>query len=355
MLTKEFDGDLVTSLFKDSNGNLWVSCRSGNIRVISPDGHVSAILYQGNEKKTFDKEVYSFTEDSKGNIWLGTLNGLYQAISPFHESPAYVSKDVFMSEFSIYALFTDRQGTIWIGPYYGEVRYFNPETDNYTLYASKENDPASLHGVVLGDMVEDKEGYLYVSSEGSGVNIIAPDGMHIRHLTVGSHQLPHNKIRALYYDQAYDRLYIGTYMEGIVFYDRKKDRVYPVVQDSLVNRYQKIIEKIIPYDDYLILLTQDGLFKMDRATTVITPLFMEKKLRDLSAGISRTIYLDDRKVLWIASLNSGLFTVDMKQFRLLSFYGNGLSTESVIPSPVISICGNSKQGIFFATLKSGIL
>ncbi|MDD3063224.1 MAG: helix-turn-helix domain-containing protein [Massilibacteroides sp.] len=355
VLTKDFEGDLITSLFKDSSGNLWVSCRSGRIRVLRSDGRVSALVYQGNGNKPFEKEAYCFAEDSKGSIWLGTLNGLYQVIPPFRESPAYVLKEAFMSEFSIYALYTDRQGTIWIGPYYGEVRYFNPETDNYTLYASKENDPAYLHGVVLGDIVEDSDGYLYVSSEGSGVNVITPDGMHIRHLTMASHRLPHNKIRAMYYDQVYDRLYIGTYMEGLVFYDRKKDRIYPVVQDSLTNRYQKIIEKIIPFDDYLILLTQDGLFKIDRVTTVITPLFMEKRLRELSAGISRTIYLDDRNVLWIASLTSGLFTVDMKHSRLLSFYGNGLSAESAIPSPVISLCGNSKQGIFLATLKSGVL
>lgn len=354
ILSDYFADETISCLFKDSKGNLWVSSRSGNIRIVRPNGHVSTLIYKDSDR-LFEREAFSFTEDSKGSIWLGTLNGLYQVTPPLREAPAQVDKTAFMSEFSIYALYTDRQGTIWIGSYYGEVRYFNPESDNYTLYTSKETDPAQLHGVVLGDIVEDSDGYLYVSSEGSGVNVISPDRSEFHHLTVASHKLPHDKIRAMYFDSQYNRLYISSYMEGLVYYERATDRIYPVLQDSLTTRYQRIIEEIIPYGNALILLTQDGLFKMDRHTTRIVPLFNDPELKRLSSGITRTIYLDDRNVLWISSLQNGLFTVDMNNSRLLSSYGDGLREGSIIPSPVISICGDSRRGIYFATLKSGVL
>ncbi|MDD4514336.1 two-component regulator propeller domain-containing protein [Massilibacteroides sp.] len=355
ILSGYFENDVVGSLFKDSNENMWVSCRSKNIRIINSNGNISTLVYKKDLQTQFEKDAYCFTEDSKGNIWLGTLNGIYQVVPPLHGAPAQVLNDVFLPEFSIYALYTDKQGTIWIGPYYGEVRCFNPETDNYTLYSSKENEPSYLHGVVLGDIVEDNDGYLYVASEGSGINVISPDRVTIKHITVASHNLPHDKVRSLFYDSQYDRLYIGTYMEGLVYYDRKTDKVYRVNSKTLTTRYQNIIEEIISYRDYLIFLTQDGLFKMDRKTMIISPLFKEKDLAELSSGISRTIYLDDRDVLWISSLNSGLFTVDMKTLKVLSFYGDGLKKESIIPSAVISICGNSREGLYFATLKSGVL
>lgn len=354
VLAKYFEDNSISCLFKDSKNNLWVSSRTNTTHIIRPNGYVAPLIYKKNAR-TFEHEVYSFTEDSKGKVWLGTLNGLYQVIPPLSETPALVEQEVLMAEFSIYALYTDQQGTIWIGPYYGEVRYFNPETDNYTLYISRENDPTCIHGVVLGDILEDTDDYLYISSEGSGVNIISPDRSEIRHLTVGSHQLPHDKIRSMYFDPKYKRLYIGTYMEGLVYYDRITDRVYPVQQDSLTTRYQRIIEEIIPYGESLILLTQDGLFKMDRQTKRIVPLFADPELRKLSSGITRTIYLDDRNVLWVSSLTNGLFTVDMNNLQLLANYGDGLRNQSVIPSPVISICGNSKEGLYFATLKSGVL
>lgn len=355
ILSVYFENDQINAIYKDTNGNMWVSGRSKPIRVVRPDGHVSTLVYENRVNTPFENEAYCFTEDSKGAIWLGTLNGIYQVIPPRRELPAYVLDDVFMPEFSIYALHTDKQGTIWIGPYYGEVRYFNPETDNYSLYSSDEKKPNHLRGVVLGEIVEDREGYMYVASEGSGVNVISPDRTQIRHITVASHRLPHDKIRSLYYDTESDRLYIGTYMESLVYYDRKTDRIYPVEDKLLTSRHERIIEEIIPYNDCLILLTQDGLFKMDRKTTLVTPLFADEKLTELSAGISRTIYLDDRNVLWVSSLNSGLFTVDMRTGKVLSFYGDGLSEGSVIPSTVNYICGNSKQGLFFSTLRSGAL
>lgn len=355
ILAHYFKGDVISGLFKDSNGNLWVSSYSKNVNIIRPNGHVSSLVYDSQGERPFESEAYSFTEDSKGNVWIGTLNGIYQVIPPLREAPARVLEDVYMAEFSIYDLFTDRQGTIWIGSYYGEVKYFNPETDNYTLFSSNENESHYLHGVVLGDIVEDQEGFLYVSSEGSGVNIISPDRKNIKHLTMASHNLPHDKIRSLYYDSRYNRLYIGTYMEGLVYYDRKTDRIHNVKEDSLSTRHQKIIEKIIPFDDHLILLTQDGLFKLNRATLLVSPLFDDVKLRELTAGITRTIFLDDRNTLWVSSLRNGLFTIDMNSRKVLEFYGDGLSPESQIPSAVISICGNSKQGFFFATLKSGVL
>lgn len=354
ILSSYFEGSSISCLFKDSNGNLWVSSRTGTTRIIRPNGHVTTLVYKNNAQP-FVHEAYSFAEDSKGMIWLGTLNGLYQVTPPLREAPALVEQEVFMAEFSIYALYTDRQGTIWIGPYYGEVRYFNPETDNYTLYISRENDPNSIHGVVLGDILEDTDDYLYISSEGSGVNLVSPDRSEIRHLTVASHKLPHDKIRSMYFDSKYKQLYIGTYMEGLVYYDRTTDQVYPVQQDSLKTRYQRIIEEIIPYGESLILLTQDGLFKMNRQTKHIVPLFNDSELRKLSSGITRTIYLDDRNVLWVSSLLNGLFTVDMNNSQLLASYGDGLRDKTLIPSPVINICGNSKQGLYFATLKSGVL
>ncbi len=354
ILSGYFEDDAISFLYKDSKGNAWVSCRSKNIRIIKPNGSISTLSYEGSGK-AFENEAYSFTEDSKGDVWIGTLNGLFQVFSTHNDNSPVVSNAAFMTEFSIYALYTDKQGTIWIGSYYGEVRYFNPETDNYTLYSSKENDPNQIHGVVLGDITEDQDGYLYVSSEGSGVNILSPNGLHIKHLTVESHKLPHDKIRSMYYDADHNRLYIGTYMEGLIYYERKTDRVYPVRQESLTTRYKRIIEKIIPYDNYLILLTQDGLFKLDRQTTEVSPLFDDEELNTLTAGITRTIYLDERNVLWVSSFTNGLYTINMNTSKLLNMYKTDLQEMNIPPNSIISICGNSKQGIYLAILKSGIL
>jgi len=346
-----FEADVINCLFKDSFGNIWISCRANQVQILQPNENIIPLL--NSDENPLNVEILCFTEDSKGIVWIGSYAGIYTIQPPIRDRKAIILQESIMSEASIFALYTDQQGTIWIGSYYGDVRYFNPETDNYTLYIGKEREAGFLHGMVLGDIVEDNEGNLYVASEGSGVNVIKYDRSEITQIT--SNYGSNNKIRSLFYDQEYNRLYIGSYMKGLSFINKNTDRQIEVKTDVFTSRYQQIIEDIILYENYLILSTQDGLFKIDRKSQVITPLFVEHELQDLCRGVARTIYLDDRNVLWVSSLDNGLFTIDMNTRKVLDFYGDGLKNKTVIPSAVISICGDSKHGLYFATLKSGIL
>ena len=81
-----------------------------------------------------------------------------------------------------------------------------------------------LHGTVIGSMAEDKEGNLYVASEGSGINVLNKNREVIRHITKTTHRLPDNKIRALWYDEQTDNLFISVYKNGLYVLDRKTGR-----------------------------------------------------------------------------------------------------------------------------------
>ena len=85
----------------------------------------------------------------------------------------------------------------------------------------------------------------------------------------------------------------------------------------------------------------------------ISYLFEDPELRKLCSGFIRTIHIDDRNILWVSTLKDGLFTIDISVERYIRSYHIG--PEGQIPSAVVSICGDSKQGLFFATSKSGLL
>jgi len=352
VISHAFETDVINSLFKDSYGNLWVSCRKNKVQIITPGGTLSPLPANKNTSKI--GEVLCFTEDSKGVIWIGSYNGIYTVQPPVRNKNAVAHNEPMMTEASIFALYTDKQGTIWVGSYYGDVHYFNPETDNYTLYIGKETEPGFLHGIVLGDMTEDNDGNIYVASEGSGVNVINHNSSKISHIT-SANGLPNNKIRTLFFDKEYNRLYISSYLEGLSYLDVKTNKLSRINTNAFTSRYHMITEKIIPFENYLILSTQDGLFRINRNTLDVTPLFGDEELQNLCSGVIRTLYLDDKNILWISSFEKGLFTVDMNTRKALNFYGDGPKDKSTIPSAVISICGSSKHGLYFATLKSGIL
>jgi DNA-binding response OmpR family regulator len=270
------------------------------------------------------------------------------------EDGAFELKPPILKESMISALFPDRQGTMWIGSYYGDVRYHHPLIDDYTFYATDESNPRRLHGAMIGRITKDKYGTMYFATEGSGINILRAGSDSFEHLTTAN-GLPGNKIETLWYDEAYDRLFISVFLKGICYLDLKTKAVKRVDSGALTDIYQHVIKDFIPWRDGLLLHTQNGVFKLNRKTLAIDWFFEEGDLRKRCSGLIRTLFLDERNTLWVSSFRQGLFTIDLTTREVLHEYGNGISPDSRIPSAVIKIDGDYKRGLYFVTLKSGIL
>lgn len=350
-------------LHQDFRGDVWAVCGSNSLYVSRQHAPFIRIGIQTDTGENVAiGDIYCLEHDIKNKLWIGTLNGAYQldekeekSDASKEKSPTFVLQEHIFPESTIFSLFSDRQGLFWVGPYYGDVCYFNPQLDDYEFYKADEQVPFRLHGAVQGSIAEDKDGLIYVATEGSGINVLRPGHAPIEHLTAENGKIPHNKIRSLWFDSDYNRLYMGPYMKGLYYKDLSTGQTHPVKNKVMTSSHANIVEKMIPYQNQLILLTQEGLFKMDRKTLQISYLFADKELRKLCDGIIRTIYVDNRDILWVSSYKKGLFTVDLKNQRPLNFYGDGLSKESIVPSAIIDICGDVRQGLFFATLKSGVL
>lgn len=356
VVLEELAQENVRVLHQDMQGNVWAACQSRTLYVSRGGEPFTAVEIRdrdGSEVATAD--LYCLAADHKNNLWLGTLNGAYQLKASEEDPGCLILREHIFPESTVFSLFSDQQGLLWVGPYYGDVYYFNPEINNFEFYGADEQVPFRLHGAVEGHMAEDKAGVCYIATEGSGINVLRPDREEIEHLTVENGTIPHDKIRSLWFDPDYDRLYMGPYMKGLYYRDMRTGTTHPVEAKVMKSAYAKIVEEMIPYQNSLILLTQDGLYKMDRQTQEVSYLFEEEELKNLCEGIIRTIYVDSRDVLWVSSYRKGLFTVDLKNNRPLNFYGDGLTKESTIPSAIVDICGDARQGLFLATLKSGVL
>lgn len=348
----------VVVLFKDSRDYIWITSFQHHVNkytiyIYTPDGQFFPLQLNGKRSTLGSNSIFCIREDIKGIIWIGTLTGIYK-LSRNADNISFTLEDHVLKESSVYGLYSDRQGTIWIGPYFGDVRYHNPYTDNYTYYETDESNPNSLHGAVIGRITKDKYGNKYLATEGSGINIMKLGSSTFEHLTIAD-GLPQNKIRDLWYDEEYDRLYISAYMEGICYLDPKTRQIYRIAQDSLKTINQLIIERFHPYKEDLILHTQNGLFRLDRKTQAIDWFFPEGELRERCSGIIRTLHIDDKETLWVSSYRNGLFTIDLKTGKVMGDYGDGVAESSKIPGAILKIVGDSRRGIYLATMKSGIL
>lgn len=352
IVTTYFPTEEIITQFQDSEHRLWLSSRSGLAAVISLDGESFVFNESIGSSLPF---IHCFAEDEQGTMWVGTIAGVYKIKLNVQGIPEIMSDQPYMSETAITALFTDRQGSLWIGPYYGDIRHGNMDTDDFKCYLSDEKVADRLHGIVISSMVEDKDGNLYIATEGSGINILNQARELVHHITKSSHQLPDNKIRSLWYDEQSDRLFISVYKYGLYVLDRKADRARQIDLSFLGSVSQLTVEDMFAYKDMLILTSTNGLFKLNRENFQSSYLLDDSLLRQKCSGNIRTIHIDDKDRLWVSSLEEGLFAVDLKSQKLLSVYGDGLKIGSRIPSAVNSICGDSRNGLFMSTLNSGIL
>ncbi|MDR3142887.1 MAG: helix-turn-helix domain-containing protein [Tannerellaceae bacterium] len=344
----------ILYLYKDSWHCVWIASQSKQIHLYTPNQQIIPLKIENKTNgPVFNNNIYCIQEDIKGVIWIGTLTGVYQ-LSRSDIKDSFILQNHILEQIIVSALFSDRQGTIWVGPYYGDVLYHNPLVDNYTYYTTDNSHPEWLHGVIITQITEDKEGNLYVASGGSGINTLKPGSNTFEHITTAN-GLPQNRIRDIWYDKEYNRLFISVFMEGLFYLDLSTKKIRPVESPLVSSVHQRIIEKIIPYKNGLLLHTQNGIFKLDRESLQISWFLEDEELRELCSGIIRAIHIDERDILWVSSYYRGLFSIDLKSGKALHQYGDGLTDKSVIPSAIINICGNMRQGLYFITQKSGIL
>lgn len=337
----------IRSLLHDKDGNLWFSTEDETVWLITKNG--DQLLFP--EIKSL---AYCFAQDPEGKVWIGTLKGLYKAfIHPFTNRPELADKDPIIEGNPISALYVDRQNMLWIGPYYGDVQYLNTGEPNFNIYTSNSQMNDQLRGVLLCTITEDNYENLYIGTRGYGFNIFEKGMKNLRYLDSGTGHLPNNQVYTTFFDDEYNRLYIGLSMQNLAYINSKTKQLIQLTAPAYTLPPYTTVKKILPFRDQLILITKnDGFYRLDRQQGTTSPLFTDSLLQAKCATNIRNAFIDDKGCLWVSSLEEGLFTADLNTGTLIHQYG---TSKNGFPYIVNGICGNSINGIYLSTINSGIL
>ena len=156
----------VSSVYADSQDNIWVGSSIGLTRIDGKSGEYSFFRKAGpapaNLSNTF---VISITEDRFGYMWFGTYGGGLNRYDPrtgrfaaFRHNPAdphSLSHDI------VYSLMIDHQGTLWAGTDNGLNRCEDPVTGRFRSWKAE---PAGASQEVPA-IVEDPNGVLWLVSQ----------------------------------------------------------------------------------------------------------------------------------------------------------------------------------------------
>lgn len=216
---------------------------------------------------------------------------------------------------SIWCIVKDEQGTLWLGTYFGGVNYFNPEYEIYTRYKVGDTEKEGLSSPIVGRMTEDKDGNLWICTEGGGVNVYNRKNNTYRWYRheEGKNSISHNNVKAIYYDRAQEIMWIGTHLGGLNKLDLRTNRftVYRMKAGDLSTLPSDIVRDIVPYEDKLIIATQNGVCLFHPATGTCEHLFKDtKEGRNISMVAS--LYIDKDGTLWISATGGGCIFLPLR-------------------------------------------
>lgn len=164
---------------------------------------------------------------------------------------------------SIWCIVKDQQGTLWLGTYFGGVNYFNPEYEIYTRHTYSTNEKKGLSYPIVGRTIEDKNGNLWIGTEGGGLDFYNRQTHEFKWYLSGNAPtgLSNNNIKALYYDEDKQVVWIGVHVGGLNKLDVKTGRIthYRMQHGNPETLPSDLVRDIEPYKDQLVIATENGI------------------------------------------------------------------------------------------------
>lgn len=219
----------VRVLFEDSRKRLWVGTKAGELSVFE-QGRKKEQIFESIPGNNVGN-VYTIMEDKDGIVWLGTKgNGLFMAVPKDNLGSKYKltqflsdAKNPFsLSSNIVYTIIQDSKGKIWVGTFGGGLNeivkknskiYFINQRTSFKKYPA-----ASKY---IRHLCEDSSGHIWIATT-NGLLIVNPskpsrhDYNFTRYVKIpgDSHSLGNNDVQFIYRDHAND-MWAGTFGGGL--------------------------------------------------------------------------------------------------------------------------------------------
>ncbi len=296
--------------YKDHNGTLWVGTRKGLDRFDYKTKKFTHFFHNPKNPNSFgDLKARAICQDRFGMLWIGTNKGL-DKFDPLTKKFTHYVHDPknphSLGANRVNLVYEDRAGTIWVGTFGGGLNRFEREKAQFTRFVYEADNPNSITGDVVWGICEDSlaRNILWVAT-GEGLNCFDRNTEQFTrfvHDPQNPHSLSHNYVGPLWVDRN-GVLWIGTEGGGLNRFDHETEqfRHYTTKDDLPDNQICGILE-----DDHgrLWLSTNSGLSRFDPLTKTVRTYDVTDGLAS-NEGILPGQYKSSDGEMFLGSFNSG--------------------------------------------------
>lgn len=173
------NGGNISALYQDSRGELYVGTASGLFRWRSTTFEAVAVeavsgMHQ-NTRSPLQLLIRAITEDAAGNLWAGTEGGGLLRIS--RDTNGMMAAEIFTAANSgvrhdiVLSLATDRTENLWAGTLSG-ISKADLKRQKFRLYRKSDSpNSVDMTGNVIASLYKDKYQRIWVGTWGQGLNI----------------------------------------------------------------------------------------------------------------------------------------------------------------------------------------
>jgi diguanylate cyclase (GGDEF)-like protein len=303
--------------------------------------------------------VNCVVQDARGMIWFGTQDGLnrydgyeFKIYKHDPQDPGSLAHNF------VWALHIDREGTLWVGTEGAGLARWNPDSDTFTHYRSDPGDEQTLSHDRVRAIAEDRSGNLWVGTE-NGLNRFEKSTGRVTrflHDPEDPTSLSHAEVRCIYEDRA-GTLWIGTNRGGL-------SRFEPNTGGFVHFRHSSDDPTSLSNDRVRTILQdstgtlwvgtyEGGLNRMETAAGTFTRY---RHSPEDPAGLGhdrvRALFQDDRGTLWIGT-DGGLHRWDAERERFFRYVHDPADPASLSSDRVLSLF-QDRGGLLWVATQAGL-
>lgn len=219
--------------FSDRQGNLWLCTRSNGLdKIVFSKDYFQLNTLSTTRKSDYVNEVRSVLEDNSGNLWVATKDRKVKVLDANKKTLGYLDKngnltsDAFFHGM-VYASMQDTEGNIWLGTKgEGLFKLKKVSAKKYEIVQYKHNasDPNSLSHDAIYTLHQDRKNRIWVGTYGGGVNVLMPGSRKFQNYKNSFNKYPYNECyRVRHMEQSSEGLmYVGT-TGGLLVFDARGD------------------------------------------------------------------------------------------------------------------------------------
>ena len=348
----QFRNESISRIFADDNG-IWIGYSYAGLDFSDHKGNF--IEHYGgrsvDKKRISHDRVRDIYKDSNGNMWVSTYKG-FTIISKEQILNLQPQEITGLPYNSIYKIFHDSKNGIWIGTWSGGLAY-RSEYDNRFIHSRKNNSESVNDDEFVSSFAEKTDGTILIGTEFG--NLYTFDRQSNKMIKTGYNTSTGRNIeniKSLEYDDDTQTLWVGTFLDGL-WYQNKHDGVlhpFTGIKTSRLSVYSLLKNGIFLY----IGTYGQGLYRYNTQTGEIKSFISsETDTTTLSENHIRAIVAAGDNSIWVGT-NNGLNKLNPETGKFKRFNHKNESNNSISGDEVFFLQTDRSGNLWIGTSGGGL-